>query len=237
MTGSGLVAITHGPFVGDRWGARVRALATAVVLPEPAVEVPDAQVEERFDSGYGIFSHPTASRQWARLKFSPYRARWAAAEQWHPEQRITWAPDGSLLAGQTNRGWNSAGTRSYGLERVRWNGTVPFEIRAMRAQPDGFTLEFTRAPDPATATDPASYTGSSYTYLYQQKYGSPETDTQPLTVTRATVLADGKSVRLVCTGLRERYVHELAANGVRAAGGEALVNATGYYTLNRIPGR
>jgi len=75
----------------------VDAFATAVVLPESALEVPDAQIEERFDSGYGIFSHPTASLQWARLKFSPYRARWAATEQWHPEQRITWTSEGALL--------------------------------------------------------------------------------------------------------------------------------------------
>ena len=145
--------------------------------------------------------------------------------------------DGSLLAGETNRGWNSAGTRSYGLERIRWTGVVPFEVRTMRAQPDGFVLEFTAPVDVATAMNPASYEGSSYTYIYQRKYGSPEVETQPFSVTRIEVLPDGRTVRLRCAGLRERYVHELSVAGVRSAGGEAVVNPVAYYTLNRIPAR
>ena len=82
---------------------------------------------------------------------------------------------------------------------------------------------------------PQSYVGSSYTYIYQQKYGSPEIDPQPVIVTSATLLDDGRSVRLRCTGLRERYVHELSVPGVRSSGGEPLVNPTAYYTLNRLP--
>ena len=105
----------------------------------------------------------------------------------------------------------------------------------MRAQPDGFVLEFTQPVDRATAENVASYTASSYTYIYQQKYGSPEIDPQPVVVTEAKVLSEGRSVRVRCTGLRERYVHEFGVPGVRSATGEAVVNAVGYYTLNRIP--
>jgi hypothetical protein len=151
--------------------------------------------------------------------------------------RLEFLPDGSLLSGETNRGWNSAGTRSFGLERIRWTGEVPFEVRAMRARPDGFVVEFTHAVDAASAGRVESYTGSSYTYIYHQKYGSPEIDPQPIIVTAAEVLSDGKSVRLQCTGLRERYVHEVSFDGVRSTGGDAVVNATGYYTLNRLPAR
>lgn len=75
----------------------VDAMASAIALPEPALEVPAAQIAQRFDSGYGIFSHPSAQRQWARLRFSAYRARWAAAEQWHAEQRLQWEDDGRLV--------------------------------------------------------------------------------------------------------------------------------------------
>jgi hypothetical protein len=143
--------------------------------------------------------------------------------------------DGSLLVGETNRGWNSRGTRSFGLERVRWNGVVPFEIRAMRAQPDGFVLEFTKPIDVAAGALAESYAITSYTYLYQQKYGSPEIDPQPVVVREVTVSDDGTSVRLRGTGLRAGYVHELTASGVRSRDGEPLGHATGYYTLNRIP--
>lgn len=143
--------------------------------------------------------------------------------------------DGSLLVGETNRGWNSQGTRAYGLERVRWTGVVPFAIRTMRAQPDGFVLEFTQPLDAAAVSNIGSYTMTSYTYFYHQKYGSPEVDPQPVVVTRATLLPDGKSVRLQCTGLREGYVHELAAAGVRSRAGAALDHPAAYYTLNRLP--
>lgn len=149
--------------------------------------------------------------------------------------RLEFLPDGSLFSGETNRGWNSSGTRSFGLERIRWTGETPFEVRTMRAQPDGFVLEFTQPVDAASASRTDSYTGSSYTYTYQQKYGSPEIDPQPVTVTAATVLADGKSVRVRCTGLRERYVHEFSVAGVRSKAGQPVVHPIGYYTLNRIP--
>jgi hypothetical protein len=149
--------------------------------------------------------------------------------------RLEFLPDGSLLSGETNRGWNSAGPRSYGLERIRWSGDTPFEMRAMRALPDGFELEFTAPVDRATASRPDSYIGSSYTYIYQQKYGSPEIDPQPVKVNEAIVSDDGKSVQLRCAGLRERYVHELSVPGIRSSSGAPIANPTAYYTLNRIP--
>ncbi len=148
---------------------------------------------------------------------------------------MTFLRDGSLLVGETNRGWNSQGTRSYGLERVRWTGRAPFEMRAMRARADGFVLEFTSAVDPVAAARPESYAMTSYTYIYHQKYGSPEVDVQPVVIASATPLEDGKSVRLRCEGLRAGYVHELDFSGMRARDGEAIKHPTGYYTLNRIP--
>ena len=105
----------------------------------------------------------------------------------------------------------------------------------MRAQPDGFLLEFTRPIDPESATQLATYVMSSYTYLYHQKYGSPEVDAQPVSITEATVLEDDRSVRLRCTGLRAGYVHELVMKGLRARDGDTMPHPEAYYTLNRIP--
>jgi hypothetical protein len=42
-------------------------------------------------------------------------------------------------------------------------------------------------------------------------------------------------VRLKINGLRPLYIHELHADGLRSASGEALDHADAYYTLNRIP--
>ncbi|HUG66663.1 MAG TPA: hypothetical protein VMM76_02860 [Pirellulaceae bacterium] len=48
--------------------------------------------------------------------------------------------DGSVFVGLSNRGWSSLGTAAYGLQRLVWTGETPFEIKEMRARPDGFEL-------------------------------------------------------------------------------------------------
>ncbi len=134
--------------------------------------------------------------------------------------------DGSVFVGLTNRGWSSLGSAAYGLQRLVWTGKVPFEIKEMRAQSDGFELEFTEPVDPVSAANVASYSLSSYTYTYQAKYGSDEIQTQPLQIKSATVAADGKTVRLVVDGLRPLYVHELVAAGIRSIAGQPLLHPT-----------
>jgi len=160
----------------------------------------------------------------------PFRSGFASAVL-----RMAQGIDGSMFVGLTNRGWSSLGTASYGLQRLVWTGKVPFEIKEMRAQPDGFQLVFTKPVDPATASDPASYAMKSYTYLYQSSYGSDEIQNQDLAITGAIVSDDGLSVQLTVSNLRELFVHELAAPGVRSQENEALLHPYAYYTLNRIP--
>ena len=64
-------------------------------LNEPAREVSAAKFNATYGPGYGIFSGGTV--RWARLRFSPERARWVAQEQWHPEQSGKHERDGSYL--------------------------------------------------------------------------------------------------------------------------------------------
>jgi len=149
--------------------------------------------------------------------------------------RLAQGADGGLHAGLTNRGWSSLGGAAYGLERLVWTGRVPFEIRELRALPDGFELVFTRPVDPRTAADPRSYRLASHTYLYHSAYGSDEVDGRDLEVVAARVSADLERVRLEVGGLRELYVHELDAGGVRSADGAALLHPWAAYTLHRRP--
>lgn len=150
--------------------------------------------------------------------------------------RLAFAPDGSLFVGMTNRGWSSLGNRAYGLQRVRWTGKQGFAIREMRAKPDGFELTFTEPVDPRSASRPDSWQMTSFTYLHSSAYGSDEMDTLPVTIRSAEPAADGLSVRLRCSGLRELYVHELHAPGLRSAAGAPLLDPRAFYTLNRLPG-
>lgn len=71
------------------------AISQVVPLARAALEVSDAKLSATFGPGYGIFSGGAV--RWARLRFSPERARWVAQEQWHPEQTGKHEPDGSYL--------------------------------------------------------------------------------------------------------------------------------------------
>ena len=65
----------------------------ATVLDEPALDVPDAELDDHYASAYGIFGGK--ADKVAVLRFTPERARWVADEQWHPQQQGRWLEDGS----------------------------------------------------------------------------------------------------------------------------------------------
>ena len=149
--------------------------------------------------------------------------------------RMRWGPDDALYVGMTSRGWRSTGSEPFGLQRLRWTGKMPFEIKTMRAQSNGFLLEFTQPVDEATAALPESYAMTSFTYKYHRTYGSPIINQQPCPVQRVEVSADRRSARLFVSGLREGYIHELKADGVRNQQRQPLLHAAAYYTLNNRP--
>ncbi len=148
--------------------------------------------------------------------------------------RMAWGKDGSLFVGESNRGWNSYGTKSFGMDRVTWDGTVPFEIQEMRLEHDGFTLRFTRPVNPESAADLSSYALSSYTLMYHANYGSPEVDTQPHAIQSATLSADGLEIRLVTDPIRRYYIHEIHAEGLLSDDGAPLDHSDAYYTANEL---
>lgn len=71
----------------------VETLSDVALVDTPAQEVPAETLDGRVQNGYGIFGGDRT--HWAQLRFTPARARWVAAEQWHPEQRGSILPDGS----------------------------------------------------------------------------------------------------------------------------------------------
>ncbi len=148
--------------------------------------------------------------------------------------RAAFAPDGSLYVGQTDRGWGSTGGKSFGLQRLAWNGEVPFEIETMKLTADGFDVRFTRPVDRSAAATPANWSLSHYHYLYRQAYGSPQQDITPVKVAAASVSADGRTVRLKLPELRAGKIYELHHANLRAADGTAPLHTSAYYTLNRV---
>jgi cytochrome c551/c552 len=150
--------------------------------------------------------------------------------------RMAWAKDGSLFVGETNRGWGSAGEANEGLQRLVWNGKIPFEMQTVRAMPDGFEIEFTKPVNKKSAEDLASYAVESFIYKYHPVYGSPPVDVKKCAVKGVKVSEDGRTVRIVVDSLRQYFIHTISLEGLRELDNSySLVHPTVYYTLNNIP--
>ncbi|MGB0330690.1 MAG: hypothetical protein ACPGPE_02595, partial [Planctomycetota bacterium] len=68
-----------------------------------------------------------------------------------------------------------------------------------------------------------------------QRYGSAELSRENPALREAVPHEDGLGVDLAFDGLREGFVHELDASGVRSADGTLdLLHPKGYYTLVRM---
>lgn len=226
-------------------------------IPEylpPAIQIPHAKVGQ---SPTAIITDHTSG------KFGPFADQVLIGEQTHSEvQRVyletvngvrqgaIWkflsgfqagivpmrlAPDGTLFVGGTNRGWASLGGKAFTLERARWKGVTPFEMKTMEATPTGFRLTFTEALDESTANDLKNYQMEAWTYIYQKKYGSPEVDQVTPVIKAAQLSADKMSVELTIEGLTRGHVHHLNAAGLRSEKKTALWHPDAYYTLNEIP--
>ncbi len=145
--------------------------------------------------------------------------------------RIAFSPDGgSLYIAQTSRIWGS----TEGLQRIVWQGQVPFDILTMRLTKTGFDLTFTKPADRESASDPSNYSFARYYYLYHSTYGSPKTDVTPVKVASAAVSGDGLKVSLTVEDLREGWLYDLRPAGIVSVDGEPLAAKMAAYTLNRL---
>ena len=73
----------------------VDAIQKAEILEKSAREVSEKTTDEVLGAGYGIFAGSKV--EWAKLRFTPERARWVAHEQWHPRQKGVQEADGTYL--------------------------------------------------------------------------------------------------------------------------------------------
>lgn len=71
------------------------AMREAAVLEDRARDIPARGLDRVLAAGYGIFSGEQV--KWAKLRFSAQRARWVASEEWHPQQRSSFDPEGRYL--------------------------------------------------------------------------------------------------------------------------------------------
>ncbi|WP_432128536.1 ricin-type beta-trefoil lectin domain protein [Streptomyces sp. bgisy082] len=154
--------------------------------------------------------------------------------------RISVGPDGALYAGGLGAGgnWGQEGKLAFGLQKLSPNGANAFDIRAMRAVPGGFALEYTQPLSTQTATDLAKrYKIKQWRYAPTADYGGPKIGEETLTAQSATLSADRKTVTLAVPGLKaDRVVHIRSPRPFSSSTGESLWSTEAWYTLNRLPG-
>lgn len=73
----------------------IDAIEDATEIDKEAVSLEEKTLQKNLDVTYGIFSGK--SLKIAKLRFSPFRARWVAKEVWHPDQNGVMQEDGSYV--------------------------------------------------------------------------------------------------------------------------------------------
>jgi azurin len=149
--------------------------------------------------------------------------------------RLRWGLDNSLFAGMTSRGWSSTGKSDYALQRLVWNGDIPFEMKEVKAMTDGFEIEFTLPADLAKIKNASNYNVSSFTYKYHNEYGSPVILNKERKIIGIIPSADGRKVKLVLDSVIEGHVHEIKISNIESQEKQSLLHNAAYYTMNIIP--
>ena len=162
--------------------------------------------------------------------------------------RPVFLPDGSLLLGQTGRGWQAKGGKVASLQHVRWDGkTVAPQILDMRAIAGGFRLNLTQplGNGVSEAILKSALSLESWTYRDAPDYGSPELDLHGEDTTAIIIGKDRKSIEITLASTEQKNVHprqiarvyhvKLASQTLFDANAPAELNA--YYTLRLFPAK
>ncbi len=124
--------------------------------------------------------------------------------------RPLFLPDGSMLLGQTGRGWQAKGGHVASLQHVHWDGkTIPPSLHHVSAVAGGFDLVFT-VPVPAMLADvdvAAALAIRSWVYRDAPDYGSPELDEHDEAVTAVTLSADRTTLHVTLAKTEQPVVH------------------------------
>lgn len=154
--------------------------------------------------------------------------------------------DGSLLLGQTGRGWGATGGQLDSVQQVVWDGkTMPADILMVKISDKGFDLHFTRPIEPGVTPDAilARLGVRSWFYLDTPKYGSPEHDPRDHPMSGVVLSLDRRVAHVSLEGfggdnswVDRVYDITLDDAAVLFAEGAPWNKLEAYYTIRSMPG-
>ncbi|GGY74456.1 hypothetical protein GCM10011613_19850 [Cellvibrio zantedeschiae] len=159
--------------------------------------------------------------------------------------RPVFLPDGSLLLGQTGRGWQAKGGHVASMQRIVWDGkTVAPAIHSAHATSSGFTLQLTQPlNDNIDATKLQSLLSvQSWVYRDAPDYGSDELGKALERITNISISADRKQITMNLAELGHASVHpqqtarvyHITLNNQNLFKDAASAQLQAYYTLYKF---
>lgn len=147
--------------------------------------------------------------------------------------RLCFASDGSLFVGFTDRGWGGQPPGD-GLARIRWNGTVPLEVKHARLIDKGFSIELTEPLAKSITLAASDVRVEQYDYDYWWEYGSPTRHNVLRAPQAPTISADRKTLTVQVPDLTGGMVARVTLANVWTDDGRALLHDEFAYTVNQL---
>ncbi|MGH2623160.1 MAG: hypothetical protein ACRDE7_05815, partial [Sphingobacterium sp.] len=143
--------------------------------------------------------------------------------------RLAFAPDGSLWVGQSDHGW--LGDR--GIQRVSFTDNKIFDIGQMNLLGNGFALKFTK---PLQEKDSERFLEhikvKKYRYLYHAKYGPPMVDVSQVAIEHMDLSNGNKVLNLSLGEMSKGFVYEIQLDSVFSKNAhDTLASKVIAYTL------
>ncbi len=158
--------------------------------------------------------------------------------------RPCFLPDGSLLVGQTGRGWQSNGGNESSLQRISWDGkTVAADILRVSITSAGFEVFFTTPlADKFTPADVlAEIKVESWTYSDSSQYGSEENEKHSDALSKGAIGADRKSLKFEVanfsspSAVNRIYSIQISNAKQLLAPAKGREKLEAYYTVRALP--
>lgn len=146
--------------------------------------------------------------------------------------RTKFDSQGQLWVGQTARGWGAKGGKPFGLQKIVWDGSNPFELLNIQLTQTGFKLQFTEALD-KNSVKLNALTASQWHYLYSGNYGSAKQDTKSIKIDSVRLSDDGTSLE-IDVPLQAGKVVAIDFSALKSKTKRSVSVGKVYYTLNQL---